>query len=70
MDLARLLPAAGIGTRSVALLLSILIATVAAAGTQERGAIRSGTLVFPVAEGEAVEGARRFAGGQGRHGKV
>jgi Ca-activated chloride channel family protein len=54
MDLATLSPAACIGARSAALLLT-LVAAVASAGTQERGAIRSGTLVFPVAEGEPVQ---------------
>jgi Ca-activated chloride channel family protein len=53
MDLMTLSPAACIGPRSAALLLT-LVATVAAAGTPERGAIRSGTLVFTVAEGEPV----------------
>jgi Ca-activated chloride channel family protein len=53
MDLTTLSPAACIGTRAAALLL--LVTAVASAGTPQRGAIRSGTLVFTVAEGEPVQ---------------
>jgi Ca-activated chloride channel family protein len=55
MDLATLSPASSIKTRCTALLLLTLFATVGPASAREAAAIRSGTLVFTVADGEPVQ---------------